>query len=315
MRISNSKNKRIGITIGDPCGIGPEIVAKALAQREIRHLANYTIIGDREIYRRYGQIPNHCSLVDVSGHLPARVQFGRANRPAAKASLFYLNKAVELLKDGEISGLVTAPVCKEAIVSSGINFQGHTEYLADAFGIKKFAMMFVTKKLKTVVMTRHIPLRKIIEKITAKDVYEMIQLIAKSLKELFQIANPRIAVCGINPHAGEKGTIGNEEITKIIPAIKKAKKSGLTVWGPLAADTLFVPSVAGRYDAIIAMYHDQGLIAVKTLYFSELVNLTIGLPFIRTSPAHGTAFDIAGKSKADASSMCEAIKLAVELSH
>ena len=173
--------------------------------------------------------------------------------------------------------------------------------------------MFITDRLKTMVLTRHIPLHKVSVSIRAQDVYEGIRLMVDSLRKYFRKQNPRIAVCGLNPHAGEGGQIGTEELTKIIPAIKRAQKAGIAVTGPWPADTLFIPSRFQRFDAVLAMYHDQGLIPIKALYFSEVVNLTIGLPFVRTSPAHGTAFDIAGKNKADPASMTQAMKLALRL--
>jgi len=209
---------------------------------------------------------------------------------------------------------VTAPVCKETICRFKPFFQGHTEFLSNAFGIKNVGMMFVAKNLRTILVTRHIPLGKVSKAINTQLVYETVSLANTTLKNQFRIKRPVIAVCGVNPHAGEGGTIGKEEINAVIPAIVKAKHNRINVQGPFAADTLFSPDISKRYDAVVAMYHDQGLIPVKTLYFTELVNLTVGLPFIRTSPAHGTAFDIAGKNRSNSSSMCEAIKLAVRLS-
>jgi len=174
--------------------------------------------------------------------------------------------------------------------------------------------MFVADKLKTVLATRHIPLSRVSKKITPALLTEVIHLAAVALQNYFKIKNPAIAVCGLNPHAGENGEMGKEEIQTIIPALQKIKRNGIDVRGPFSADTLFYPPISQKYDAIISMYHDQGLIAIKSLYFKNLVNLTIGLPFVRTSPAHGTAFDIAGKNKADPSSMQAAIKLALQLS-
>lgn len=289
-----SSRKTIGITLGDPCGIGPEVTAKALKMLP-RLRADIVIIGDQKGFLKY--------------FTP-----GKPNAISARASLDYLNKAVELLKEKKIRALVTAPVSKESINALGVPFEGHTEFLARAFRRKNFGMMFVTDTLKTILVTRHIPLNQVSEAINPRNIFETIQLISFSLHNQFQIKKPRIAVCGLNPHAGEGGTIGQEEKTKIIPAIKRARDAGIDVFGPLSADTLFCGPVIRGYDAAVAMYHDQGLIAIKSLYFSKVVNLTVGLPFVRTSAAHGTAFDIAGKNKADPSSMLEAIKLAVRLS-
>jgi 4-hydroxythreonine-4-phosphate dehydrogenase len=317
MPISRSSNKKkcIGITLGDPSGIGPEVVARALAGPAIRGLGPFKLIGDYAVYRRYCSSDyRNCSFIDVKSIKPNQWRLGKPNNAGARASFNALHTAVELLKRKEISGLVTAPVCKEAISRIAPSFQGHTEFLAEAFGVKNVGMMFVADKLRTVVVTRHIPLHKVSKAVNTANVYDTIRLTHFALENIFRIRKPVIAVCGLNPHAGEGGTIGREEITKIIPAIKKANRHQMNVQGPFAADTLFSPEAARPFDAVVAMYHDQGLIPVKTLCFTKLVNLTIGLPFIRTSPAHGTAFNIAGRSKADPSSMCEAIKLAIRLS-
>ena len=301
----------IGITLGDPAGIGPEVVAKSLMKPAIRKLADFVLIGDAVIYRRYSSRHfTNCSFVDLNKASPKNIRLGHPNSHSAIASLFYLERAVHLLKQKEITALVTAPVCKEAITALGKDFHGHTEFLADAFQVKNYDMMFVTKTLRTVIVTRHLALKDVSKALTKDKVFQTIKLANRALKQYFRIKNPRLAVAGINPHAGEGGTIGKEELTTIIPAIQNAKAKGIRVIGPLPADTLFTPMVTKNYDCIIAMYHDQGLIPIKTLYFRNVVNLTIGLPFIRTSPAHGTAFNIAGKNKADPSSMMEAIRLA-----
>jgi 4-hydroxythreonine-4-phosphate dehydrogenase len=309
-----TKNKCIGITLGDPAGIGPEVVAKALANPAIRKLGSFKLIGDHWIYKKYSTTNyKNCSFLDLKSIQPKQWKIGKPNLASAKASLNALNKGIELLKNKEISSLVTAPLSKEPIGRILPSFQGHTEFLADAFDIKHVGMMFVADKVRTIIVTRHIPLNKVCNAISTANVYDTIDLTHRALRDMFKIKKPVIGVCGVNPHAGEGGTIGKEELTKIIPAIKKARRRRMNIEGPFAADTLFSPDIAQQYDAIVAMYHDQGLIPVKTLCFKELVNLTIGLPFIRTSPAHGTAFNIAGKHKADPSSMCAAIKLAAEL--
>lgn len=317
MPTSRSNSKAIGITLGDPAGIGPEVVAKALANPSIRRLARFQIIGDEVIFRKYFSARYRCcSYMDLGCVKSIRAAVpGRWGVITAEAALAYLKKSVELLKSKEIAGVVTAPVCKETICQIDSGFRGHTEFFASAFGVKDVGMMFVSDRLRTILVTRHIPLRQVSESVTPSLVYETIRLADQALKFHFKIQHPRIAVCGLNPHAGEGGTIGDEEIEKIIPAIAKAGRNEMRVDGPFAADTLFAPAASKRYDAIVAMYHDQGLIPIKTLYFAKLVNLTVGLPFVRTSPAHGTAFDIAGKNKADASSMVEAIKLAVKLTN
>ena len=305
----------IGITLGDPAGIGAEVVAKALNKPAIRNLAEFKLIGDMSVYRRYSKarIFPGCEFVDLKSLSAKSLRPGHPTALSSAASLTYIEKAIALLKEKEITALVTAPVYKEGITSLGKIFHGHTEFLAEAFGVHNFDMMFVTKTLKTVIVTRHLALKDVGQALSTGKIYQTIDLAHQALRKYFKIQRPRIAVCGINPHAGEGGTIGQEEITIISPAIENAKAKGFRVAGPLAADTLFTPLVAKDYDVIIAMYHDQGLIPVKTLYFRNVVNLTIGLPFIRTSPAHGTAFNIAGKNTADPSSMMEAIRLAAAL--
>jgi len=314
MPISKLKNKTIGITLGDPSGIGPEIIAKALSNRAIQDLANFKIIGDLSIYKRYSQAEyKNCDFIDLKTIQPKHFKIGTINEHSGKAAFSYLEKSVELLKSGEITSIVTAPVCKEAISLSYPNFCGHTEFLASAFNIKNFGMMFLGPRLRLLLATRHIPINKIPSILTSDLVYETIDLADKTLKSTFRIKKPSIAILGLNPHAGEGGILGKEEEDIIIPAMNKAISRKIIVKGPFPSDTFFIDN-STKYDMIIAMYHDQGLIPIKTLYFTQLVNFTIGLPIIRTSPAHGTAFDIAGKGKADPSSMIESIKLAIHLS-
>ncbi len=313
--MSRLSRKCIGITLGDPAGVGAEVVAKALAQAQVRKAAKFIIIGDACLFRRYFPVRyKNCAFVDVGCLKAGEFKAGRPSRLTGKASLAYLQRAVGLLKEGELSALVTAPVCKEAVGQTDASFHGHTEFLADAFGARDFGMMFVSGSLRVLLATRHIPLNQVSRVIDTGLVFRAIHLTDAALKKYFRLKKPLVGVCGLNPHAGEGGTIGREEIKHIIPAIKRARSEGMRVEGPFAADTIFYPGNSKRFDALVAMYHDQGLIALKTLYFRRLVNLTVGLPFVRTSPAHGTAFDLAGKNKADASSMIEAVKLAARLS-
>ena len=310
-----SRNNRVGISLGDPCGIGPEIIAKSLSQLTPHQQRRFLLIGDSAVLGRYTKTAmiKEDQWIDLGAMPKKSLTPGKPNPASARAALAYLNQGIELIKSEKISALVTAPVCKEAIGKLGIPFQGHTEFLAESFQVKKFGMLFVTDRLKTMVLTRHIPLHQVSASIRSRDVWEAIMLLTDSLRKYFHQKNPRIAVCGLNPHAGEGGTIGTEELTRIIPAIERARNAGVSVTGPWPADTLFIPSRLNQFDAVLAMYHDQGLIPIKALYFSQVVNLTIGLPFVRTSPAHGTAFDIAGKNKADPSSMKSAMKLALQL--
>ena len=310
-----SLQKRIiGITLGDPGGIGPEVIATCMAKPSIRNRVHFLIIGDWDAYRRYAS-PGARSIqfADLKCIKASDMPRGKPTAVGAKASLAYIDHALGLIKNKQMHALVTGPVCKETISGLGRTFPGHTEYIADYFNIKKFGMMFVARNLKTVVVTRHMPLAAVSAHVTQKSIETALTLTTQSLKTYFKIPRPVIAVCGLNPHAGEGGAIGKEELTVIKPAINRFRKKNIGIVGPLPADTVFHPALARRYDAIVAMYHDQGLIALKALYFNELVNLTIGLPFIRTSPAHGTAFTIAGKNKANPSSMRAALCLAASL--
>ena len=307
-----SSSNPIGVTLGDPGGIGPEVTAKAL--KNAPSVGKITLIGDRAVYARYAKkIPGTTEFIDVQSGFD-KSSVGKKSRAGAEASLKYLQTAVELLKTKKIRALVTAPVCKETITAIKPDFQGHTEFLAENFHFKNVEMMFVAERMRVVILTRHIPLARVFAEITPEKVYRTIQLTDRSLKTLFKIKRPRIAVCGINPHAGENGTLGTEDREKILPAVERSRRDDILAEGPLAADTLFTPAHIKKYDCVLAMYHDQGLTPIKTLYFRQCVNLTIGLPFIRTSPAHGTAFDIAGKNQADPGSMIAAIKLAAKLS-
>ncbi|MGE0267245.1 MAG: 4-hydroxythreonine-4-phosphate dehydrogenase PdxA [Candidatus Omnitrophota bacterium] len=315
MPTSKSNTKTIGITIGDPGGIGPEVVAKALAKLKRTGSVRFMIIGDQFVHEKYSPVKRRDTDFFDTKFLSAKQwKTGRISEINAKASLHYLKTALDLIDSRVISALVTAPVSKEGIILSDHSFTGHTEFLAQHSRCKTVGMMFVGKSLRTVIVTRHIPLAKVASALNEKMILDTICLTDTALKKQFNIKTPKIAVCGLNPHAGEGGKMGTEEISTIIPAIKKCRKKRINADGPFPADTLFNPSRTKGYDCIIAMYHDQGLIPVKSLYFNEVVNLTIGLPFIRTSPAHGTAFDIAGKNKADPASMIEAIRLAVQLS-
>lgn len=312
--MSRLSRKCIGITLGDPAGVGAEVAANALARPAVRRLSHFVLIGDEALFKRNFPVRySNCAFLDQRCLKPCDLKPGHPNRATARASLCYLGKATALLKSRQIDGLVTAPVCKEAIAQLEPSFQGHTEFLARAFGVKDVGMMFVSENLRVILATRHIPLNEVSAAARPSVVYQAIRLAHDALKKYFHLSHPVIAVCGLNPHAGEGGIMGKEEIRNIIPAIQKARQNHIRAEGPFAADTLFSPQTTRRYDAVVAMYHDQGLIPVKTLYFRKLVNLTVGLPFVRTSPAHGTAFDIAGRNKADASSMVEAIRLAVKL--
>lgn len=289
--------------MGDPSGIGPEVAVKALASPEVRALANFLLIGDASIAervrRRMGLKPD-CRMVDL---------------PNAGSGIEYVDKALEIIFSGKAKALVTAPLSKTAVRASGIaGFEGHTEYLAAASKTRNYGMIFVGKSLKVSLVTRHIALKDVPGFITEESVFRTIRLTKDSLAGDFRIKNARIAVCGLNPHAGEGGAFGDEEALSIIPAIRRAHKRFRGISGPHPADAVFHQAMEGRFDAVVSMYHDQALAAFKTVYFNTGVNMTMGLPFVRTSPDHGTAFDIAGTGRADPSSMIEAIKLACLIS-
>ena len=299
-RMLKSKNKVIVISMGDIEGIGPEVSVKALLRPDILKSGHFIITGDKRLIPSALRKSSRVSIVDVPYRNPA------------EGSLKFLNKAIDLIKGGCADALVTAPLSKERVAKYYKNFSGHTEYLAQAFDVKHVDMMFVANNIRCVIVTRHEPLKDIPTLITPQSVYACIAMTHQSLVNIFKIKKPTIAVLGLNPHAGENGLMGKDELRAINPAINKALKQGWHVKGAFPADTFFYYN-AKNYDAVIAMYHDQGLIPVKTLYSSQLVNMTVGLPFVRTCPAHGTAFDIAGKNKADPSSMVASLRLACQL--
>lgn len=304
--------------MGDPAGIGPEVVVKALSDMRILKLAHFLVIGDFFAIDKIRSVLKRCpeiSLLDLANVSTTNFAFG-VERPAfGKASIEYLDKALELINSREADALVTAPVNKSSIRSAGFErFEGHTEYLAQRSNSKEFAMMFVGEALKITLVTRHIALKDVSKAITEDLVCRAIRLTDEYLKKYFGIKNPKIAVAGLNPHASDHGLFGDEEEKVIVPAIRKLSSKIKNIYGPLPADAVFHEALKGKFDAVVAMYHDQALAPFKTLYFDNGVNLTLGLPFVRTSPDHGTAFDIAGKGIADATSMKEAIILACNLS-
>lgn len=307
----------IVITMGDPSGVGPEVTLKSLASPKIKGLANFLLIGDTSVVEKLKAdmgLRLKVPFLDLSCIGQRGFSYGRCEPSFGCASIKYLDKALELLKAGKADALVTAPINKTSVRLAGYpGFEGHTEYLAEKTHTKDCAMMFVGERLKITLVTRHIALKAVPSKLTSEAVYRSIAITHKYLKKYFRIANPKIAVAGLNPHAGENGAFGDEEAEVIIPAVKKAMRTMKGVCGPFPSDAVFYAALKGRYDSVIAMYHDQALAPFKLLYFDNGVNLTLGLPFVRTSPDHGTAFDIAGKGVANPESMIEAIRLACEL--
>jgi 4-hydroxythreonine-4-phosphate dehydrogenase len=282
---------RVAITIGDPAGIGPEIAAKAAADARVLQCCTPVL---------YGRI-----------YTPG-VEPGRLSAEAGRAAYGAIVAAVEDAMAGEVQAIATAPINKEAFALAGLPWHGHTELLAHLTGAPSVAMMFYADALRVVLATIHEPLSAVPRLLTRDALERVIRLAARELPR-FGFGRPRLAVCGLNPHAGEGGVLGDEERGVIEPAIAACVTDGLDVAGPYPADTLFVRASRGEFDAVIACYHDQGLIPVKLLAFGKAVNVTLGLPIIRTSVDHGTAFDIAGKNAADPGSMIEAVMLAARL--
>ncbi len=318
MPTSRLSKPRIVITMGDPSGIGPEVTLKALASPGIRGLADFVLVGNSfvvEKLMRDMKLKFTGRLVNIDNVSRKTFAYGKSRPEFGKAAMQYIDRALDIIAAGGADALVTAPINKSSINAARFkNFEGHTEYLAKKTGAKRVAMMFVAERLKITLVTRHIALKDVPARLTEAKIVSVIELTGRYLKKFFRIRNPRIGVAGLNPHAGEGGIFGREESRIIIPAIKKSARHFSKVTGPISPDVIFNAAVDGKFDAVIAMYHDQALIPFKILYFNTGVNITLGLPFVRTSPDHGTAFDIAGKGIADPSSMVEAIKLACRLS-
>lgn len=318
--------------MGDPAGIGPEVVLKAVAEREILTVCQPVIIGDAQllahtarkldlqcgygIVRRDEELPPRSAtplifhLDNIKGHIEAGVESAAAGKAAGE----YIEAAVELCAAGGIAAIATAPINKRALFLGGYSFPGHTEFLAYLSGTHDYAMGFVAANLRVVLISTHVPLSQAIGLVRRERFEKTIRLTNHELQR-WGIENPRIAVAALNPHGAEGGLFGIEEASEIVPAVENcAVKDRINVSGPFSADTVFLRAARGEFDAVVACYHDQAMIPVKCLSFGEAVNVTLGLPFIRTSVDHGTAFDIAGKGVAEHSSMVAAIKLAAELS-
>ena len=332
MTVGSSASKPIAIALGDPSGIGPEVALKAVAAEMAADDSRYVLIGDplllRELNAKLGDLLNLAPA--AAGEPTSRFtwtdplnhQWRTAPVPgspeAAQAALAWLRRGAELCLRGEASALVTAPVNKESIIRSGEgDFVGQTELLSAMANAQRTAMMLLGhddrgRWLRVALATIHVPIANVAATLTCEKVEKAIALAAQACRQL-ALPRQRIAVCGLNPHAGEGGKMGTEEITVVSPAVEASRRRGLDVVGPLAADTLFHYALRGDYDAVVAMYHDQGLAPLKMVAFETGVNWTLGLPFIRTSPDHGTAYDIAGKGIANPSSMIAAIRLAKQL--
>jgi 4-hydroxythreonine-4-phosphate dehydrogenase len=323
----------IAITLGDPAGIGAEVIVKALADPILRHKARYIIYGMNELLHyaadiaefdvfwwrdqfngRLRSYPHDVVVVDYDQYSMLGTAIRSPSKMGGEASMRFCVDAIEAAKQKLVDAVVTAPIAKESWKLAGYHYPGHTELFAQKSGARRYNMMFTGGPLKVVLATVHIPLMGLWGKLNIGAVFQPIELLHQAMVDWFNIPKPRIAVCGVNPHASENGQFGDEEERIISPAILMARDQGIDATGPYPPDTVFMQAKNGRFDAVVAMYHDQGLIPVKLLAFDQAVNVTLGLPIIRTSPDHGTAFDIVGRNKANPGSMRAAIELAIELS-
>lgn len=323
--------KKIGITLGDINGIGAEIILKTFYELEMLELCTPVIYGSTKVMNYYRQIlhidkfnfqpirqvqsnlqPKKVYLVEVMEGLD-RVELGKVSESAGKAAAAALQMATQDLKSGLIDAIVTAPIHKEAMKLGGFEFPGHTEYLTHTYNAKETMLFMVHEEVRVGLVTGHLPLQNVAAQLTTEKILKKIQLMHETLMVDMNIQKPRIAVLGLNPHAGENGTIGKEEVDSILPAIQQAKKANILAMGAFPADGFFGSGAYKNFDGILAMYHDQGLIPFKVLAFGGGVNYTAGLPIVRTSPDHGTAFDIAGKNKANPDSFRQALFLALDV--
>jgi len=313
----------VGISMGDPSGVGPEVIAAALTRRDVRRELLPVIFGDLPTLRRFsifksfqaraslrGRVdaPTLCAVSELSA---SQRMPGRPSPEGGMAQLAYVRALVDSAKRGEVDALCTAPVSKEQISNSGVPFRGHTELLAEAFGCEVL-MLMDGPRLKVALATNHLPIAEVSAALQSARIAGQLQLLSRTFIPLLR-RKPRIAVCGLNPHAGEGGLLGREDVDIIAPAIARARSEGIDCQGPFAADGLFAQASRKRFDVALAMFHDQGLVATKALDFERTVNVTLGLPVPRTSPDHGVAYSLAGKGKASSTPMVEALLKSAEL--
>jgi len=324
-----SEAPRIAVTMGDPAGIGPEIIVKVLSQRGTFHFCRPIVLGDRNIMERAVRLlgstievhemetageqhyrQGALNLVPLSAIRPEEARYGAPSPVCGRAMYAYIAEAVRLSVRGEVDAITTAPISKKALSDAGYSYPGHTELLAELTGTAHYVMMLAGERLRVVPVTIHCALRDVFRLLTTEKIVTAIGITHRALQDYFRLPQPRIAVAALNPHAGEGGLFGNEEEKIIVPALEQAHALGIDAAGPLPPDTLFYHAAAGRYDAVVCMYHDQALIPLKLLHFDEAVNVTLGLPIIRTSVDHGTAYDIAGTGRANPASLSNALKMA-----
>ncbi|MDR4503843.1 MAG: 4-hydroxythreonine-4-phosphate dehydrogenase PdxA [Candidatus Scalindua sp.] len=333
MNRGSKKRNRIGITMGDPCGIGPEVILKALTSQEVGDEVDFVVIGSERVMssvaenlglmvkihslqpgggfsdmvRERAEGINVLDLDNIPDWVPAS---GKPLPGCGNASVEYIQEGIHLAMDKRIDAMVTAPVNKEAINMPGFTFTGHTELLQKMTSTEKVVMMMTGGKLRVAFVTTHLAVRDIPDAVNQENVLSTVKITETGLKRFFHLERPRIAVCGLNPHCGDGGRFGSEESEFIVPAIKQAQELGIDCSGPFSADMVFNRAINGDVDVVVVHYHDQGAIPIKLCAFDSGVNITLGIPFIRTSPTHGTAYDIAGKGIANPGSMIEAIKTA-----
>ena len=305
----------VAITMGDPAGIGPEVVLRAVAELRGSRDIKPMVLGDRGVLEHVAGLigvepPEAGQIIELSSLDVASIEPGTPSRACGRAMIDYVKEAVRGCLEGTFHAMVTAPINKLSAAEAGFGFPGHTEFIAHLTDTESYAMMFVADPLKVVLATIHTPFRRVPALISRDELYRTIVLSHRALSLYFGIDKPSIAVCGLNPHAGEGGLFGTDEADTIEPAIELARREGIEATGPYPADTLFMRAFKGEFHCVIALYHDQGLIPVKLIAFDRAVNVTIGLPIIRTSVDHGTAYQIAWKGVADHRNMLCAIELA-----
>jgi 4-hydroxythreonine-4-phosphate dehydrogenase len=322
----------IAITMGDPTGIGPEIIVKTCLEKKIFAQCRPLVLGDEAILAYTTQwmkapmvikeitgpeegefTPGIINLIPLTDLAPEEIPLGRPQRRGGGAAYQYIERGVKMARAGTVDALVTAPISKEALHAAGHPFPGHTELLAAMTGVEDQVMMLAGPRLRVALVTTHLPLRAVPAALSTEKVKGTIMTTFQWLQDYFGVTDPKLVVAGLNPHAGERGLFGTEEEEIIAPAIEECRQGGMTVDGPLSPDSLFFQAASGRYDAVVSMYHDQGLIPLKLLHFRDAVNITLGLPIIRTSVDHGTGYDIAGQGVADPTSLINAILMASKM--
>lgn len=322
----------VAITMGDPAGVGPEVVLKALAHPSVRRTCRPLVVGDlgllNQIRKGKRGLPKLCSwetgqsigegggavpVCSLSRLSPGLARPGQPTAACGEAAYRYIKRGAELVLCGVAGAMATAPINKSVLQLAGYRYPGHTELLAELTRTQEVRMMLLGKRLRVILVTVHLPLMRVARELTRRRIRVTLELGHRALRKYFAIRRPRLAVAALNPHGGEEGIFGLEEKNVILPAVREAAREGICAAGPFAADSLFHRAARGDFDAVVCMYHDQGLIPLKLLHFFDGVQLTLGLPIIRTSVDHGTAYDIAGKDRADPSSMREAILLAARL--